>query len=144
MEDILTQTTNPNIVFGLLPIKMKAITKANSKRATTYNEYNDMTREKFIDRMLESSEEKGRIPRFAKEFDIETQTKVPYKLSEKRTGRKSSFTFEHKDLLGFTLQTQLNQHLRNNMLVTVKRRTFEPEFRNSADNLQTRYEWFMK
>ncbi|PHZ09066.1 uncharacterized protein RHIMIDRAFT_240937 [Rhizopus microsporus ATCC 52813] len=69
---------------------MKAITKANSKRATTYNEYNDMTREKFIDRMLESSEEKGRIPRFAKEFDIETQ---------KRTGRKSSFTFEHKEYI---------------------------------------------
>lgn len=53
---------------------MKAITKANSKRTTTYNDYNDMTREKFIDRMLESPEEKGRIPRFAKELDIETRT----------------------------------------------------------------------
>lgn len=30
------------------------------------------------------------------------------------------------------------------MLVTIKKPTFEPEARNSADNLETRYEWFMK
>lgn len=30
------------------------------------------------------------------------------------------------------------------MLVTIKKPTFEPEARNSADNLETRYERFMK
>ncbi|KAG1050346.1 hypothetical protein G6F43_007369 [Rhizopus delemar] len=32
----------------------------------------------------------------------------------------------------------------NNVLVTIKKITFEPEARNSADNLETRYEWFMR
>lgn len=30
------------------------------------------------------------------------------------------------------------------MLVTIEKPTFEPKARNSADNLETRYEWFMK
>lgn len=41
-------------------------------------------------------------------------------------------------------KTQLNHQLRNNMLVTINKLTFEPEARNSADNLETRYELFMK
>lgn len=28
--------------------------------------------------------------------------------------------------------------------MTIKKITFEPEARNSADNLETRYEWFMR
>lgn len=79
---------------------------------------------------------------------------MPYKLSEKNAGRKSSFTFEHeeyirnlldeepqlytediidslsKQFMGFSIsKTQLNHHLRNNMLVTIKKSTFEPEVR---------------
>jgi hypothetical protein len=38
----------------------------------------------------------------------------------------------------------MNHHLKNNMFITVKKPTFEAKIRNSVDNLQTRYEWFMK
>ncbi|KAG2226178.1 hypothetical protein INT45_003323 [Circinella minor] len=38
----------------------------------------------------------------------------------------------------------MNNHLRNTMLITVKKPYFEPEVRNSVENLQTRFEWFMK
>lgn len=30
------------------------------------------------------------------------------------------------------------------MLISIKKPTFDPKVRNSDDNLQTRYEWFMK
>lgn len=39
---------------------------------------------------------------------------------------------------------QLNHHLKNNMLISVKKPNFEPEARNSEETLQTRYELFMK
>jgi hypothetical protein len=93
---------------------------------------------------------------------------MPYKPS-KNADRKNSFTFEHKEcirnlldedpqlytkyIIGslskqfmgvFISKTQFNYHLRNNILVTIKRLTFEPEVRNSVSNLQTRYEWFME
>jgi hypothetical protein len=38
----------------------------------------------------------------------------------------------------------MNHHLRNNMLISIKKPTFDPMARNSDNNLQTRYEWFMK
>jgi hypothetical protein len=73
-----------------------------------YNSYSDRTREEFIDRMLESTEERGRIVRFAKELNVELRTawrwwkryqetdEVPYKLSKNNVGRLSSFTTEHE------------------------------------------------
>ncbi|CEI86109.1 hypothetical protein RMCBS344292_00558 [Rhizopus microsporus] len=94
---------------------------------------------------------------------------VAYKKSEQNSGLKSSFTTEHneyiKELLDndpqlysddiinslterfedFTIsKSQLNNHLRNTMLITVKKPMFEPEVRNSVGNLQTRFEWFME
>ncbi|KAG1135586.1 hypothetical protein G6F37_012654 [Rhizopus arrhizus] len=161
MGDTLTQITDPNIVLETITsqstylairksteekivkksddIKPKAVTKPKSK-LTTYNDYSDKTREVFIDRMLESAEERERIVRFAKELSIEP-----------RTARRCSFTFEHeehirnlldedpqlytediidslsKQFMGFSIsKTQLNHHLRNNMLVTIKKPTFEP------------------
>lgn len=94
---------------------------------------------------------------------------VPYKNSEKNSGPKSSFTTEHNEYItklldndpqifaddiinslteqfeGFTIsKSQMNNHLRYTMLITVKKPYFEPEVRNSAENLQTRFEWFMK
>lgn len=94
---------------------------------------------------------------------------MPYKLSKNNVGRPSSFSTEHetyirelldkdpqlysediiselsKEFMGFSIsKMQLNHHLRNNILVTAKKPTFEPEARSSADNLETRYEWFMK
>ncbi|KAG0827301.1 hypothetical protein G6F29_009202 [Rhizopus arrhizus] len=41
-------------------------------------------------------------------------------------------------------KSQMNHHLRNNTLITIKKPTFDPKAGNSENNLQTRYEWFMK
>jgi hypothetical protein len=38
----------------------------------------------------------------------------------------------------------MNHHLRNNMLISIKKLTFDPMTRNSDNNLQTRYEWIIK
>ncbi len=38
----------------------------------------------------------------------------------------------------------MSSYLKNVILVTVKKPTFEPGKRNSAENLNTRFEWFMK
>lgn len=47
--------------------------------------------------------------------------------------------------MGFIIsKPQLNHHLKNNMLISVKKPSFEPEARNSEKTLQTRYELFMK
>ncbi|KAG0862355.1 hypothetical protein G6F16_012592 [Rhizopus arrhizus] len=41
-------------------------------------------------------------------------------------------------------KSQMNHHLRYNMLISIKKPTFDPMTRNSDNSLQTRYEWFMK
>ncbi|KAL7319733.1 hypothetical protein PS15m_002833 [Mucor circinelloides] len=47
--------------------------------------------------------------------------------------------------MGFIIsKPQLNHHLKNNMLISVKKPSFESEARNSEKTLQTRYELFMK
>lgn len=94
---------------------------------------------------------------------------VPYKKSEKNVGRPRTFTEEHEEYIqeivkkdpqlcavdiidsltskfeDFSIsKSQMNHHLKNNMFITVKKPTFEAKIRNSDDNLQTRYEWFMK
>ena len=46
---------------------------------------------------------------------------------------------------GFTIsKSQLNNHLRNTMLITIKKPLFEPEIRNLPGNMQIRFEWFME
>ncbi|CEP09722.1 hypothetical protein [Parasitella parasitica] len=94
---------------------------------------------------------------------------IPYKQSRFNNGPECSFTSSHQDFVqniiendpqiftediidrlsekfeGFSIsKSQLNHHLRNTMLISVKRPTFEAEVRNSAENLQTRYELFMQ
>ncbi|KAI7863971.1 hypothetical protein BDF14DRAFT_1707388, partial [Spinellus fusiger] len=94
---------------------------------------------------------------------------VAYKKSEQNSEILHSFTTEHneyiKELLDndpqlysddiinslterfedFTIsKSQLNNHLKNTILITVKNPMFEPEVRNSVGNLQTRFEWFME
>jgi transposase len=94
---------------------------------------------------------------------------IPYKKFEENSGPKSSFTTKHNEHLqglldndpqlfsddimkslteqfeGFTIsKSQLNNHLRNTMLITIKKPLFEPEIRNSPENMETRFEWFMK
>ena len=45
----------------------------------------------------------------------------------------------------FTIsKLQLNNHLRNTMLITVKKPIFEPDVRNSVGTIQMRFEWFME
>ncbi|KAG0747692.1 hypothetical protein G6F16_007295 [Rhizopus arrhizus] len=41
-------------------------------------------------------------------------------------------------------KTQMNHYLRNNMLISIKKSTFDLMTRSSDNNLQTRYERFMK
>ena len=43
-----------------------------------------------------------------------------------------------------TSKSQMNHHLINNMLISIKKPTFDPMTRNTDNSLQTRYEWFMK
>ncbi|KAG1446093.1 hypothetical protein G6F55_011686 [Rhizopus delemar] len=94
---------------------------------------------------------------------------IAYKKSELNSGLKSSFTAAHNEYINklldddpqlfsdsiiesltkkfedFTIsKSQFNNHLKNTMLITIKKPIFEAEVRNSAENLQTRYEWFMK
>jgi transposase len=95
--------------------------------------------------------------------------KVAYKKSERNFGRPKSLTPEHEQSIqqivekdaqlyaddiidSLTSQfenfeiskSQMNHQLKNNMLITTKKPTFDPKIRNSDNNLQTRYEWFMK
>ncbi|KAI8060412.1 uncharacterized protein B0P05DRAFT_477956, partial [Gilbertella persicaria] len=80
VEDVLTQITDPNVVLETIAtqssylearksieernvkksndVEPKAATKPKLKQSM-YNDYSDNTREVFIDRMLESVEERG-------------------------------------------------------------------------------------
>ncbi|ORE01002.1 hypothetical protein BCV72DRAFT_253335 [Rhizopus microsporus var. microsporus] len=136
------------------------------------NNYSDFTRETFIYRMLESPQARGIVAKVAKDLNINYCTateEVAYKKFEENNGPKCSFTTEHNEYIKeqldndpqlysddiinsltkrfevFTIsKSQLNNHLRNIMLITVKKPMFEPEIRNPVGNLQTRFEWFME
>jgi hypothetical protein len=93
---------------------------------------------------------------------------VPYKKS-KENAPISAFTSDHQEyvrelldndpqlfavdiidklteqFMDFTIsKSQLNHRLKNTMLISVKKPTFEPAVRNSEAILQARYEWFME
>ncbi|KAG1149536.1 hypothetical protein G6F37_002681 [Rhizopus arrhizus] len=95
--------------------------------------------------------------------------KVVYKKLQKNPGRPNSLTPEHEHHIQQIVEkvsqlcaddiidslksqfedlkiskSQMNHHLRNNMLISIKKPNFDPMTRNSDNNLQTRYEWFMK
>ncbi|KAL4210924.1 hypothetical protein AB4K20DRAFT_1800694, partial [Rhizopus microsporus] len=89
---------------------------------------------------------------------------VAYKKSQRNSGRSYSFTPEceqhiqqivekgsqlctddNNDSLtsqfeNFKIKSQMNHHLRNNMLITIKKPVFDPKARSSENNLQTGYE----
>ncbi|KAI7899563.1 uncharacterized protein BX663DRAFT_440949, partial [Cokeromyces recurvatus] len=94
---------------------------------------------------------------------------VIYKKSQRNSDRPNSFTSKHEQHIQHIVEkdlqlcadditnpltsqfenfkisrSQMNHHLRNNMLITIQKPTFDPNARNSENNLQTRYEWFMK
>lgn len=197
----MTQIKDPNIVLETITSrqaylantqpKKTSATKKETKakfepkpegqaRNMVYSDYNNRTREVFIDRMLETPEEWGRIARIARELGIHPHTasrwwckyeetqEVPYKKS-KENASESAFTYDHQECMRELLdndpqlfavdiinklaeqfmdfkisKSQLNHHLKNTMLISVKKPTFEPEVRNSPANLQARYDWFME
>jgi hypothetical protein len=91
------------------------------------------------------------------------------KKNSEMKGRPSTFTEEHDSFLiklidndpqiivsdimemlivefeGFSISnSQLNHHLKNDLCLTMKKATLEAEARNSPENLQERFDWFMK
>ena len=91
--------------------------------------------------------------------------KVVYKKLQKKPGRPNSLTPEHEQHIQQIVEkdsqlcaddiivsrksqfeelkiskSQINHHFRNNMLISIKKSTFNPMTRNSDNNLQTRYE----
>lgn len=109
-------------------------------------------------------------PRTAERWwkSYQTSGEVPYKKTA-NIGPKSSITAEQEEHIerlieqdpqivtediiddlttqfeGFSISvSRLNHYLKNNMHISVKRPTFEAEKRNSIENLNTRYQWFME
>lgn len=92
--------------------KAKQPTTEDSKpvNAGVYITYTDKQREKFIDKMIESPQEKGNITKFAKELTINPRTaerwwktyeksgEVPYKKSKNNSGPKTTIFAEHEPL----------------------------------------------
>jgi hypothetical protein len=121
MEDVLTQITDPNIVLETITlqnsyletrksIEEKIVKESNDikLKAVTYNKYSNKIRWVFIDRMLESAEEKGRIVKFAKELGIEPRAarrwweryqkhiKCHINFQKRMPSCTSSFTYKHE------------------------------------------------
>ena len=95
--------------------------------------------------------------------------KVVYKKLQRNPGRSNSLTTEYEQYIQQIIEKdsqicaddiivsrksqfedlkiskfQMNHHSRNNMLISIKKPTFDPMTRNSYNNLQTRYEWFIR
>ncbi|KAG1138111.1 hypothetical protein G6F37_010649 [Rhizopus arrhizus] len=91
--------------------------------------------------------------------------KLAYKKSQRNSGRPNSLTPEHEQHIQQIVEkdsqlcaddiidslksqfeelkiskSQMNHHLRNYILISIKMPTFNPMTRNSDNNLQTRYE----
>ncbi|KAG1148812.1 hypothetical protein G6F37_003843 [Rhizopus arrhizus] len=90
---VSTEITNPNIVFETItsrqtylankPAEKYVVEKeaketknldAKPAKPAVYNTYTDKQREDFINRMIENSEEKRNITKFAKELLINPRT----------------------------------------------------------------------
>lgn len=78
---------------------------------STYRNYDEHTREKFIDRMIEGPVKRGRKATIARELGVKYSTakrwwehyeetgEVPYKKSERNIGRPRTFTEEHEEYI---------------------------------------------
>ena len=92
----MTDVSDPNIVLENITSREKYLnakcpeksrvptsTKKQSKheelrKATSYKNYNDLTRETFIDRMLEQPVERGVVSRVAKDLNINYRTALKW------------------------------------------------------------------
>lgn len=141
-------------------VKEQLKTSNLTKSAKSYNLYIDLTRETFIDRMLEQPQERSLVAKAARESHVIYRTALnwwyAYEDTERsikranNSGQKSSFTTEHNEYItkvldneprlyvddvinslteGFTIsKSQMNYHLRNTMLITVKKPHFESRY----------------
>lgn len=90
MKGILTKTEDPNIVLQMITSRQTCLAlnpankivekeltkqpKAVKSTTSIYNKHNDREKERPIDRMIETPEVKGKVARFAREFDINSRT----------------------------------------------------------------------
>ncbi|ORE10964.1 hypothetical protein BCV72DRAFT_220394 [Rhizopus microsporus var. microsporus] len=129
MEDVLTQIDNPNVILETITSQKtylsiirpeKTVEESSPKKQPktelpdldrSYKNYSDFTRETFIDRMIEKSEERGLVVKVAKDLNInyraalrgwnsykETE-EIPYKKFKENNDPKSSFTIKHNEYL---------------------------------------------
>ncbi|KAG0778579.1 hypothetical protein G6F22_011152 [Rhizopus arrhizus] len=80
----------------------------SGQESSVYKDYNDQTREIFIDRIIEDPTERGKVTLYAKDLGINPRTamrwwklyqktgKVVYKKLQKKPGRPNSLTPEHE------------------------------------------------
>jgi dsRNA-specific ribonuclease len=130
MEGVLTEISDPNVVLetitsqksylSLKPAEKETTAKDMTKKAvevvkptgsSIYKDYNDQTREVFIDRMIEGPLERAKVTLHAKDLGINPRTamrwwnhyqetgKVAYKKSQRNSGRPNSFTPEHEQYI---------------------------------------------
>ncbi|KAI9258384.1 hypothetical protein EDC94DRAFT_613609 [Helicostylum pulchrum] len=122
MEGVLTETSDLNVVLetitsqkshsSLKPVEKETTAKDTTKKAVevpkpidnnVYKDYNNQTREVFIDRMIEGPLERGKITLSVKDLGIYPrnamrwwkhyqETGVAYKKSQKNPGQPNSFT----------------------------------------------------
>ncbi|KAG1441614.1 hypothetical protein G6F56_011398 [Rhizopus delemar] len=170
---VLETLTNQKTYFDQKPLEKLVVDKVTNgvkseKRTTTvsvYTNYSDKEREQFIDKMIECAQEKGAAARVARSMGINVRNAQRCEMK----GRPSTFTEEHDSFLielidndpqiivsdiiemlivefeGFSISnSQLNHHLKNDLCLTMKKATLEAEARNSPENLQERFDWFMK
>ncbi|RCH78152.1 hypothetical protein CU098_002169, partial [Rhizopus stolonifer] len=121
-----------------------------------------------LTKMIECAQEKGASARVARSMGINVRNAQRWWKHEMK-GRPSTFTDEHDSYLielidddsqiivsdimerltekfeGFSISnSQLNHNLKNDLCLTMKKVTFEAEARNSKENLQQRFDWFMQ
>jgi transposase len=131
MEGVLTDIIDPNIVLATItsqaaylaakPDDIKdtemgdgsanKVKLAKAPVNSTYRNYDEHTREKFIDRMIEGPVKRGRKAAIARELGVKYITakrwwehyeetgEVPYKKSERNIGRPRTFTEEHEEYI---------------------------------------------
>ncbi|KAG1137121.1 hypothetical protein G6F37_011468 [Rhizopus arrhizus] len=109
--------------------------------------------------MIEGLTERGKVNLHAKDLGINPRTAMCWWKHYQETGKHTQQIVENDSQLCADdiidslksqfedlkiSKSQMNHHLRNNMLISIKKPTFDPMTRNSGNYLQTRYEWFIK
>ncbi|KAG1141731.1 hypothetical protein G6F37_008008 [Rhizopus arrhizus] len=109
--------------------------------------------------MIEGPTERGKVTLYAKNLGINPRTAIRWWKYYQETGKHIQQIVEKDSQLcandiidslkpqfkGLKIsKPQMNHRLRNNMLISIKKPTFDPMTRNSDNSLQMRQERFMK